>query len=151
MKQIDRQQLEKTMTHDLSKLNNDEIFFQILMAVEEVNSFCPECVIHSGTHLLFSEAYRRFYSWDAIVDKCIEFSNSHSFYKFRLMPSSEILLEMLKLENQKVSLDETDIMKNYPELHRMAVMMYGSWHCVLKASGIEIKIKRKRGKKTKQR
>ena len=113
-----------------------ELILQILVIFEEVESFCPEKLIRHGTHALFSEAYQRFGTWDEIINQCVALSNAHQLFESQLMSISEILLEILKIENSQGSLREKAIRTEHPFLHKCAIMVFGSWNQALVVSGI---------------
>ena len=113
-----------------------ELVLQILVIFEDVGSFCPEKLIRHGTHSLFGEAYRRFGTWEEIINQCVTLSNTHHFFENPLMSMSDILLELLKIENVKGGLNETVILTENPLLHQCTIMVFGSWYRALVHTGI---------------
>lgn len=113
-----------------------DLFLHILILVEKYGSLCPEILICSETHDVFNEAYRRFGSWDKIVESVINFSNEHALVEPKFCHSVDVVLELLRLENAAFSMREKDALEKIPELHRSVVFLFGSWTDGLSVAGI---------------
>jgi len=120
----------------LMKKTDEELLLEILVRVERVGSFCPEDLMRNGYHQLFEEAYRRFETWDEIVEQSIMLSRRFDLITIPKTPK-EVILEILRLENEQQSLRETDILDVRPNLHAAAVLFYGSWDRVLTIVGFK--------------
>jgi len=121
----------------LMKKTNEELLLEILVLVEKTGSFCPEKLMGRGRNRIFEEAYRRFETWDEIVRQCINFSNQLNLVDTIQKTPQEVILEILKLENNRLSLQEADVLEIQPDLHAAAVLFYGSWNCVLTIVGLK--------------
>lgn len=119
------------------KKTNEDLLLEILVRVEQVGSFCPEKLMGDGYYRLFEEAYRRFETWDEIVRQCIHFSSQLDLVNTIPKTPQEVILEILKLENNQQSLREADVIGIQPDLHAAAVLFYGSWNCVLTIVGLK--------------
>jgi len=128
----------KNQEEHFNDVSDSELILQILVIFEEVGSLCPEKLIRRGTHLLFGEAYRRFGTWDKIINQCIALSNVYHLFENRLMTPSEIMLGILKIENSHGCLDEEAVLNEHPLLHKSAMIIFGSWHQTLVLSGIKV-------------
>ena len=120
----------------LMKKTDEELLLEVLLRIESVGSFCPENLISNGYHQLFEEAYRRFETWDEIIEQCIMLSRRFDLITIPKTPK-EVILEILRLENEQQSLRETDILNVRPALHAAAVLFYGSWDRVLTIVGFK--------------
>jgi len=98
----------------LMKKTNEELLLEILVRVERVGSFCPEDLMGHGYHQLFEEAYRRFESWDEIIEQSIKLSSQ--FDLIGVTPK-EVILEILRLEHEQQSFQEEDVISTRPDLH----------------------------------
>ena len=127
----------KNPTSHLSWQDTD-LLLHILILVEKYGSLCPEKLICTKTHGVFNEAYRRFGSWDKIVENIVVFSNEHALFEPKLRLPEEIVLELLKLENAAVSMREKSIIAKYPDLHQSVIFHFGSWKCGLSVAGITV-------------
>jgi len=116
---------------------DEEILLEILIIAEKAGSFCPENLMRTGQNRLFEEAYRRFESWDKIIELCVDFSNRRKLFETFLKTPREIILDILRLETGGKSFCEANIKADYPDLYASAVLYYGSWHRVLSIIGIE--------------
>lgn len=121
------------------KKTDEEIFLDILVVSERAGSFCPEKLMRLGRIGLFEEAYRRFETWDGIVERCVVFSNDQNLTGKRLMPPKEIVLEILRLESCGASLREYVVAATCHELHEAALLFYGSWNRALAIVGLNIR------------
>jgi len=128
---------DKNQEEHFNDVSDSELILQILVIFEEVGSLCPEKLIRRGTHLLFGEAYRRFGTWDKIINQCIVLSNIYHLFENPLMSPSEIMRDILKIENFHGYLDEETIRDEHPLLHKSAMIIFGSWHQALVISGIK--------------
>jgi len=118
----------------LMKKTNEELLLEILVRVERVGSFCPEDLMCNGYHQLFEEAYRRFETWDEIIEQCIKLSSQFDLIG---MTPKEVILEILRLEHDQLSFQEADVLGTRPDLHAAAVLFYGSWNHVLTIVGLQ--------------
>ena len=118
----------------LMKKTDEELLLEILIRAERVGSFCPEDLMCNGYHQLFAEAYRRFETWDAIIEQSIKLSSQFDLIG---MTPKEVILEILRLEHDRQSFQEADILDIRPDLHAAAVLFYGSWDCVLTIVGLK--------------
>ena len=116
------------------KKTNEELLLEILVLAEKAGSFCPEKLMRKGRNKIFEEAYRRFETWNGIVEQCIVFSNKLNLIGKILKTPKEVILEILRLETNNQSLREPDVQ---PELHTAAVMFYGSWNQALAIVGLK--------------
>ena len=114
--------------------SNDELLLEILVLAEKVSSFCPEKLMRRGCNRIFEEAYRRFETWDEIVEQCIIFSNKQNLIGKVLKTPKEVILGILRMETNNQSLMESDVQ---PELYTAAVMFYGSWNQALAIVGLK--------------
>lgn len=114
-----------------------EILLEILVRVEKVGSFCPEKLMRSGRNRIFEEAYRRFDTWDEIVEKSVRLSNEQDLIGKRLKTPREIVVEILRLEGRGESMYGLDVAERHDELYVAAVMFYGSWNRTLAIVGIK--------------
>jgi len=121
----------------LMKKTNEELLLEILVRVEKVGSFCPEKLMCKGYHRLFEEAYRRFETWDEIVSQSINFSSRFDLIGTIPKTPQEVILEILRLENNRQSLQETDILDTQPDLHAATILFYGSWNRALAIVGLK--------------
>ena len=119
------------------KKTDEEILFEILVRAERIGSFCPEELMRIGQIAVFEEAYRRFETWDMIVEKCVTFSNEQDLIGRRLMPPKEIVLEILRMEGRGESLWKFNVVANHRELYDATLMFYGSWDRILVIVGIK--------------
>ena len=117
----------------LMKKTNEELLLEILVRVERVGSFCPEDLMCHGYHQLFEEAYRRFESWDEIIEQSIKLSSQFDLIG---MTPKEVILDILRLEHERQSFQEEDVLSICPNLHAAAVLFYGSWDHVLTIVGL---------------
>ena len=115
---------------------DDELLFEILVRVEQVGSFCPEKLMYKKNNRLFTEVYRRFETWDAIVEQCVKFANKFELIGAPLKTPKEVILEILRLESEGQSFGEADVLYGRPELHAAAVLFYGSWNQALVIVGL---------------
>ena len=122
----------------LRKKTNEELLLEILVRVEKVGSFCPEKLMCDGYYRLFEEAYRRFETWDEIIKQCVHFSSRLDLVGAIPKTPQEIILEILRLENNRQSLQEADVLDVQPDLHAAAILFYGSWNRVLAIVGLKI-------------
>ena len=120
----------------LMKKTDEELLLEVLLRIESVGSFCPENLISNGYHQLFEEAYRRFETWDEIIEQCIMLSRRFDLITIPKTPK-EVILEILRLENEQQSLQESNILDVRPDLHAAAVLFYGSWGRVLTIVGFK--------------
>lgn len=128
--------IQETKEPEPQFLQDTDLFLQILIFVEKYGSLCPENLICAETHEVFSEAFRRFESWDKISERMIAFSNEYALVEPKLRYPGELVLDILKLENAAFSMREEDALEEYPELHRSVVFLFGSWTCGLSVAGI---------------
>ena len=118
----------------LMKKTDEELLLEILVRVERVGSFCPEDLMRNGYHQLFEEAYRRFETWDEIIEQCIKLSSQFDLIG---MTPKEVILEILRLEHDQQSFQETDVLGSRPDLHAASVLFYGSWDHSLTIVGLK--------------
>jgi hypothetical protein len=116
------------------KKTDEELLLEILVRVERVGSFCPEDLMCHGHHQLFEEAYRRFETWDEIIEQCIKLSSQFDLIG---MTPKEVILEILRLEHDQQSFHEADVLGTRPDLHSAAVLFYGSWDRALTIVGLQ--------------
>jgi len=116
------------------KKTDEELLLEILVRIERVGSFCPEDLMRNGYHQLFEEAYRRFETWDEIIEQCIKLSNQFDLIG---MTPKEVILEILRLEHDQQSFQEADVLDTRPELHAASVLFYGSWDRALTIVGLK--------------
>ena len=121
----------------LMNKTNEDLLLEILVRVEMVGSFCPEKLMRNGYYRLFEEAYRRFETWDVIVEQCVQLSNQLELIGTVPKTPKDVILEILRLENEQQSLRETDILDVRHDLHAAAVLFYGSWDRVLSIVGFK--------------
>ena len=121
----------------LLRKTKEELLLEILVRVEKVGSFCPEKLMCHGYYRLFEEAYRRFETWDEIVNQCINFSSRFDLIGMIPQTPQEVILEVLRLENDRQSLQEPDVLGVQPDLHAAAILFYGSWNRVLTIVGLK--------------
>ena len=114
--------------------SNDELLLEILVRAEKVGSFCPEKLMRRGRNRIFEEAYRRFETWDEIIEQCIVFSNKLNLIGKVLKTPKEVILDILRMETNNQSFLEPDVQ---PELYTAAVLFYGSWNQALAIVGIK--------------
>ncbi len=119
----------------LMKKSDEELLFEVLVLAEKVGSFCPEKLLKVRRIKIFEEAYRRFGTWNDIVERCVDLANEQNLVGQRLKPPKEVVLEILRLETAEESLQETSVRMDHAELHAAVVMYYGSWDCVLAIVG----------------
>jgi hypothetical protein len=121
----------------LIKKSNEDLLLEILIRVEKTGSFCPEKLMSNGNHQLFEEAYRRFETWDEIVEQCIKLSNRLELNDTISKTPKEVILEILILESNELPLQEADVRANQPDLHTVAILYYGSWNHALTIAGLK--------------
>ena len=119
------------------KKTNEDLLLEILVRVETVGSFCPEKLMRNGHHRLFEEAYCRFETWDVIVAQCIELSNQLNWTEMIPKTPKEVLMEILRFENEQQSLQGAAVLDSRPDLHSAAVLFYGSWERALTIVGFK--------------
>jgi hypothetical protein len=118
----------------LIRKTDEELLLEILVRVERVGSFCPEDLMGNGYHQLFEEAYRRFETWDEIIEQCIKLSNQFDLIG---MTPKEVILAILRLEYDQRSFQEADVLDTRHDLHAAAVLFYGSWNRALTVAGLK--------------
>ena len=121
----------------LMKKTNEDLLLEILIRVEQVGSFCPEKLMCNGYSRLFEEAYRRFETWDGIIEQCIGLSDQLELTGSIPKMPKEVILEILRLESDQKSLQEADVLDVQPDLHAAALLFYGSWDCALTIVGLK--------------
>jgi len=129
--------LPNTKRSRFVKKTNEELLFEILVLVERAGSFCPEKLMCKQHRRIFEEVYRRFDTWNEIVEQCVHFSNKQDIMGTILKTPKDVILEVLRLESGRQSLQEADILAIQPELHSAAVLFYGSWDRVLAVVGLK--------------
>ena len=118
----------------LMKKTDEELLLEILVRAERVGSFCPEDLMCNGYHQLFEEAYRRFETWDTIIEQCIKLSSQFDLVG---MTPKEVILEILRLESDRQPFQEADVLDTRPDLHAAAVLFYGSWSHAITIVGLQ--------------
>lgn len=116
--------------------SDEDILLEILVLAEKAESFCPERLMLRKRISLFEEAYRRFETWDRILDLCIALSNDLELRKEKMKLPKEVILEILQRDSDGKNLHPAVVSVERPDIVSAAEMYYGSWDQTLAIVGL---------------